>query len=175
MKWMKNMVSEIESAKVYIYILKTEASNKEIYGYTVDKETAKLFETQRNMNLFYKITKQLDKYELMAFMNKNKNAQIIKDYLYDGKGNIEVATTIHESNCLDESCEQIHSTMLFIKDEIENFPFKKKYLNLIKELTDSLIKDDDNIYSLNINTFKMFYYLFKKTFYEESNEEDSLY
>ena len=41
MKWMKNMVSEIETAKVYIYILKTEASNKEIYRYTEDKKTAK--------------------------------------------------------------------------------------------------------------------------------------
>ena len=166
------MDSKTNDVKVYIYILKSEATDTEIYAYTIAKDIAKLFESQRNMDLFYKITKRMDKYNLMYFMNNNKSKQICKDFLYDGKETYEIASTIYESDVLSESCDQIHSTLLFIRDEFNNdYRLKKKYLKLINELTDSLIDDD----GLNLDTFKIFYSLFSHTFNEEIIIEESLY
>lgn len=163
-----------ETIKVYIYILKKEETHKEIYGYTVDKDISKQFESQRNMKLFYRIVKRMDKYNLMIFMNNNKSKQICIDNLYDGKNDYQIAATIDESSALSESCDSILSTIIFINDAMCDYKLKKKYLKAIDEITNFL---NNNKYDYaNIDTLKLFYYLFKETLYDDINEsDDSLY
>lgn len=168
------MDSMIDDIKVYIYILKKEDPNKEIYGYTVSKEIAKQFENQRNMKLFYRIVKRMDKYELMIFMNDNKSKQLCKDNLYDGERDYQIIATIDESSSLSESCDSIFSTIIFINDALIDYKLKDKYLKAINEITDFL--NNKRYEYSNINTFKLFYHLFRETFYEDINEsDDSLY
>lgn len=154
--------------KVTIFKLK---GSKEIYAFSINKEYIKIFKEQRNMKLFDIINIELDKYELMVFFNKNKSCQLSKDYLNDGETDIEIVSTVHESDSLSESCDFIYNMALNIEEELDEYPLKKKYLNLIKELTETItLCSEKELTSLNINTFKLFYHLFRNTFSEYADE-----
>ena len=149
--------------KVIIFSLKVE---KTIYAFTINKEYAEIFRSQRNMNLFNESVISLDKFEFMLFNNKNAKYQLVKDYLEDGNNDIEIIATINETSQLSESCEYIRQTTEFIEREIDCFPLKKKYLKPIMKITQNITKRKDNHPTLNVNTFKLFYFLFRNTFSE---------
>lgn len=163
----------MDEITIYIYILKEDVKSG-VYGYTVLKEYAKLFESQRNMKLFIRKREKIDKYQLMMFMNNKKVKQICKDYLFDGKQDIEIMATIEESEKLSESCYYINNEIEAIVKELKQYPLKDKYLKVINELTKSLTKKDSDRF-LNIDTFRLFYHLFKNTFYEDINDEEIYY
>ena len=151
---------------VTVFSLKNE---KGVYAFSINKDYIDLFKIQRNMNLFYIREIKMSKYEFMAFSNNNKNHLMVVDYLYDSKSktNIEVITTVHESDSLSESCEQIYSVASCIEKSAYNYPLKDKYLNIILKLTSSITEVDDSTNILNIDTFKLFYHLFRNTFSDD--------
>lgn len=152
--------------KVTLFKLK---NNKELYAYSINKEYIKLFKEQRNMNLFDKYDVEMDKYELMIFTNKYKSYQLVKDYLYDGQNDIEIVASVSETSALTESCDDIYNTACTIDEFSNDYPLKQKYLNIISVLTDSITLCDEKSKSLNINTFKLFYHLFRNTFSEDGD------
>ena len=117
------------------------------------------------MDLFLLEKVELDKHVGMVFMNKNKDKMIHKDILNDGEQDYEIYATVFESTSLSESCEYINSTCQSIRDIIHQYSVKKKYLKSILFLTD-VIKIENKVPTLKINTFKLFYEIFKETFFE---------
>lgn len=154
--------------KIYLFYLKENP--KELYAFTLDKEYKDRFMDERNMNLFYMKKEHIEKNICMVFTNKNKSKQIIKDVLNDGKKDYVVMCTLEESVKLSESCEYIENTCRAIKELIHNYSLKKKYLKSILALTD-VIKNQNTNPTLKINSFKLFYELFKNTFYEKKDNE----
>ena len=156
------------STKVTIFSLKTE---KGVYAYSTVKEYIKMFKMQRNMQLFNVKTIEMSKYEFMSFSNNNKSEMLCKDYLYDGKTDIEVVATVYETSSLSEACTYIYNTACSIEDSIPYYGLKDKYLNAILALTEVITqrtKSNNGALTLNVNTFKLFYHLFRKTFSEDS-------
>ena len=156
--------------KVYLFFLKDE---KELYAYTIVKEYRDIFRNQRNMKLFKESSLKMDKYELSVFENKNYKKKIYQDFLYDGKTDIVIYATTEESNSLSESCMYITNIMNSVKDEVAKYCIKEKYLKSILKLTEKIIlKDNDKDKGIiNVNTFKLFYHLFRNTFSEYSDIE----
>ena len=152
---------------VTIFSLKDE---KGVYAYSINKEYIDLFKIQRNMDLFYIKKVKMSKHEFMIFSNKNRNQLMIRDYLFDGESecNIEMITTVYESDALTESCTQIHSLATHIENSIFTYPLKDKYLNIITKLTSTITDVDEHDNVLNIDTFKLFYHLFRKTFSKDA-------
>lgn len=152
--------------KVYIF-----TKDNEIYAYSNIKELAELFQIQRNMNVFKVEKVYMDKYDFMAFSYKKRDQKIIKDYLSDSINTVEFASTVRESSYLDDSCDQIVRTIDSIHNSLVHIPFKKEYLNSIIVITKSITMYDKNcVPTLNIDTLKLFYYLFKDTFIDISNK-----
>ena len=149
--------------KVYAFRLK---ASKELYAFTATKDFADMFREQRNMSLFKEYILDLDKHEFMICASKLSNHKLCKDYLDDGDNIIEVVATINETTQLSESCEYIQDTVNFIMKDFNRFPFKKKYLKPIIKITQSITKRIDDTPTLNVNTFSLFYYLFRNTFSE---------
>ena len=155
--------------KVYVFNLKHE---KSIYAFTATKEFAELFRSQRNMKLFNEQVITLDKYEFMIFSNKMSIYKLCKDYLDDGEHDIEIVATVQETYQLSESCDYIRHTISSIEKSIKIFPFKKKYLKPIIKVTESITtKGKDDHPTLNVNTFALFYHLFRNTFSEYESQD----
>ncbi len=153
--------------KVFMFYKKGEKSP---YAYTINTEYYNLFKSQRNMSLIFTKEIHMDKYEFMIFTNKNKSLQLIEDYLYDGENDITIIATVEESAKLSESCEYIFSTADTIERSLKNVPLKKKYLNSILSITQELKRRNKKTPTLCVNTFTLFYYLFRDTFSEVSLE-----
>lgn len=148
--------------KVYIFKLKNESN---IYAYSINKEYVDIFISQRNMKLFKYQIIDLDKYDFMIFSNKMNNQKLLKDFLYDGENDIEIVATTEESSKLSDSCQYIQDICDFVKHHIHEYNLKNKYLKSILKITDKIILEEENKpVMLNINTFKLFYYLFRNTF-----------
>lgn len=158
--------------KVRIYYFKGE---KEPYAFTINKDFAKKFEEQRCMNQFRKVVHEMDKYEFMALSNNHKSHMLSLDYLNDGEMDYEIICTRAESMALDESCDYIETNYSMLYMQLVSIPWKEKYLNVINELTPSIIVNNaQKIPTLNINTFKLFYHLFGKTFHKDDEQEEEL-
>lgn len=152
------------------YLLET----KSLYAYSENNDFIKKFKSQRNMKLFKVVTKDIDKYQRMVFLNKNSGKQMITDYLSDEENTFEIISTVEESDKLSESTEYISDTMTFTRRCMMMWDLKEKYLNIITKITDVISEqtsDDDNP-TLKINTLDLFYYLFKNTFIEKSIEDE---
>jgi hypothetical protein len=155
--------------KIYLFYLKEDP--RELYAFTLDKEYRDRFMNERNMDLFYMKKERIEKNICMVFMSKNKSKQIIKDVLNDGEKDYVIMCTMEESVKLSESCEYIENTCIAVRDLIHNYSLKKKYLKSIIALTD-VIKNQNSNPTLQINSFKLFYELFKHTFYEKKENEN---
>ena len=159
---------------VTIFSLKNE---KGVYAFSINKSHIELFRLQRNMKLFYVRNVKMTKHEYMAFSFDNKNTMLVLDYLYDSESdtNIEMVTTVHESDELSESCHNIHSIASSLEKNIYKYSLKPKYLNIITTLTSIITEPDENTNVLNIDTFKLFYQLFRNTFSEDADKlEDKI-
>lgn len=170
--------------KMYLYFLKENPNT--LYGFTAHKPFAKAFEHQRNMNLFYHGTKKMSEMEFKAFSFEKSSKQLIEDQVHDNGEEIQIISTIEESQTLSESLgymEMFFESM----DDTFNTQFgnlKKKYKDSIDRLiTSVLITDEDDAcdettvhpkeYSdISCNTFQIFCHLFQNTFYETTEAED---
>ena len=154
---------------VTVFSLKNE---KGLYAFSINKKYIDLFKLQRNMDLFYIHNVKMDKYEFMAFSNNNNSKMLISDVLYDSEtnSNIDIITTVEESDSLTESCTYIHNAAIEIEKSCYSYPLKSKYLNIITNLTSIITQPDVRTKTLNIDTFKLFYHLFRNTFSEDADK-----
>lgn len=155
--------------KVYLYRICYDNS---IYAFTMNKDYADMFEEQRSMDVFHKEKIHLDDYEWMIFSNTYKSFMIIKDILYDGDNNYEIACTSEESDKLSSSCEHIEDICTMIKNSYMEY---LEDLKSIINLTQIITKQKNSLPQLNINTFKLFYHLFKFTFQNTEGGKDYLF
>jgi hypothetical protein len=149
--------------KVYMFYKRKETSP---YAYTINQSYAELFQVQRNMDVMFMKKIEMNKYEFMIFANTNKNIQLIEDWLFDGENDISIISTIEESSILSEKAYYVLSKAKEIEKSLSAIPFKKKYLNSIFQITQEIIGTSNNNPTLRVDTFTLFYYLFRDTFSE---------
>lgn len=147
---------------VYCYFLD---GKNDLYAFTTNKEINDTFRSQRNMEKFYSYGSiNMDREEFGKFADSNKNKMLHKDYLTSGDQVIDVVVTPSESQAIDESCSYITDTLSTLRSSILDGKIKlrKKYLNLISDITDSLMYNK-NSGILNVNTLDIFIYVVKNT------------
>ena len=157
----------MKSVKVYCYFLKK--SKNDLYAFTIDKSFKDLFESQRFMKNFISGEKVYTEIEYQSFLSVNKDKMLQKDYIVDEDKTFEMIVTNEESNKLTSSCEYISDFLMKVQSDVttKKLLLTDTYLDSIFKMTEILKYDKDK--NLNINTFKLFSYLFKDTLYEESS------
>lgn len=149
--------------KVFMFYKRSETSP---YAYTINQEYAKLFQMQRNMDVMFMKKIEMNKYEFMIFANKNPSMQLIEDWLYDGENDIKIISSIDESSKLSEMAYYVLSKAESLQDSLSKFPFRKRYLKSIFQITQEIIGTSKDNPTLRVDTFTLFYYLFRDTFSE---------
>ena len=157
--------------KIYLFYLKSEKNT--LYAYTKNKEYALYFSAQRNMKLFTFNKVDMDTEEYEDFKNKFWDQNMIKIFLEDDTRSYEIIATNNEEVVLNDACERLSDDLYFYRSYFLNCKsLNKKVIKLIDKLTDISLKNY-KIYDegtgkydleLQINTFSLFYYLFKNTF-----------
>jgi hypothetical protein len=149
--------------KAYLFYLK---KTEELYAWTLDKDTKNDFLAERNPKCFIEKTISDDSFIIREFMYKNYELMIQRDYLYDGKVTISVLCTIYESNAISESCEAMTRDVMEIinKNNVNAYNLKDKYRKVISDACDIFrYEKDSSTPTLNVDTYAIFYYLFKNT------------
>lgn len=160
--------------KVNIIIFKKD---KSMYGFSTNPKYVDLFITQRNANNFIVKQIKMSKEEYGEFVNLNYLLNLSEILLYDGAHNLYLIGTLREEDKLSYICDKI-----IIYLEKTKYYFSKilneSSLKIIEEAT-TLInnkKNGNNDYLFaELNTFKLFYNLFKNTFTEADDESSSIF
>lgn len=160
---------------IYLFYLKKE---KVLYAHTQSKELADRFKHERNMNLFIMKKEKMESPVAKSFGYKYRNIQLICIPLSEDGSNFDIVGTGKEDELLSESCDEIRKNMEYIRSYfLQQVALNDKYYELITKLTNVVTNQFVNVngvevvqYSLSINTFTLFYYLFKNTFSSLSNE-----
>jgi hypothetical protein len=162
---------------VYCYFLKSDPN--ELYAFTINKEYKKLFEKQRCMKKFIYGKKVMNDLIFRVFSNENSNKMIHEDVITDETENFTILLTVKESDEYSESVAYIADFLSFLQNQLkyerDNFVIYDKYLDFISEITDLLMYDRNNEGYLNINTFKLFSYLFRETLYVSDEIPNDFY
>jgi hypothetical protein len=160
--------------KIYSLYLKTKNN---VYAITDNIEFMKRFISERNSNLFKVTTLKCDKNEGLKLLNDNSKNVLNIIPLEDINGDYEIIGTIEEDNIINRVCERMAETCNYLKSNfIENVPFNDEYKALLNALT-TISKDIDYHPIIQIDSVKLFYYLFKETFTEceEAEFENETY
>lgn len=159
--------------KGYLYFLRTKP--EELYAFTMNKHFAKLFEYQRNMDLFYrKIIKDIDKLpDHRIFMNDNQRKIMIEEVLNNNGEDYLIIATSQESTELDESIEYMRTVFESVDGNFEEqfANVKKKYKRAVENLLNHSL-DDDDFGEIQYNTFQLFFQLFNYTFFDTTETSD---
>jgi hypothetical protein len=149
--------------KLYLLYLKNQ-----LYGVTNKKDYMIQFLSERNSNLFDVVTKKMDDDECMKYMSNNASLKLTEIILEDKNGSYAVIGTIKEEDELNYTCEKFVDTCNNFKLHfLHNVPFKKKFKSLLDDLT-TISKVENYHPIIQIDSVKLFYYLFKETFLETS-------
>ena len=149
---------------VYMCYLKETGS---LYGFTLDRRLKNYFRSQRNKDLFQFREMSMGKKFYYSFEKENYQKKMCTIHLTDGEDQYHLAGTNQEDNDLSLVCEKIYDKFLSIKIALVD-KLNTEYLEFITTLT-NIVKTDlrSGDKTLEINTFKLFYYLFKFTFFQE--------
>lgn len=153
--------------KVYCYFLVDDPNT--LYAYTINKKYKELFEMQRNIGNFNYGMKKMEEIEYSAFMTQHRGELLIEDYYTDKKDTFQMIVTTEESHSVSESCNYIVDFITTLKystksGDVLSKVLSEKDLKLIFKITNIIMPEGKDTY-LNINTFKVFNYLFKNTLY----------
>lgn len=148
--------------KLYLLYLKNI-----LYGISDNKKLVNQFLSERNSNLFTVVVKKIDEELCYKYKVDNPSLTLTEIILEDKNGLYTIIGTIKEEEKLNYTCEQFVDTCNSFKLHfLNNVPFKKKIKSLLDDLTNiSKIENDHLI--IQIDSVKLFYYLFKETFLEE--------
>lgn len=150
--------------KVYLLYLK---DNMELYAITDKPEYYRKFIDQRNKKLFKVKKVEMDRDKYSSFIHKNNKYKMCESCLYDGEKDINIIDTIYEEDSLDFITDMIVKRLKRIRENLCEV-LNDKYLKVIIDATTVITRNDDYI---QINTFELFYYLFKYTFINVSKAD----
>lgn len=147
--------------KIYlIYIL---PKNK-LYAISDNKKYVKRFLLERNAKNFKVIKKKFDTDEYNDFLNENIRLRLYEIPLEDLSGNYTIIGTNIENYIIDSVCENIADSCFRFKVHfMENFTFNNEYKAVLDAMT-TVSKNINEHLILQIDSMKLFYYLFKETF-----------
>ena len=147
--------------KLYLVYL---ISNSKLYAITEDHTRLKKFLSERNRNLFKVIPRKLEKDDLRHLDAEYRRLKMIDINLESSDGDFTIVGTIDEESILTHICEKMESRCNEFKLHFtKNVPFNKEYLELLDSLT-TIVKNINNHPIIQIDSVRLFYYLFKDTF-----------
>ena len=147
--------------KVYLLYL---LPKKKLYAFTDNKTYLERFLSERNPKLFKVKEKKVENDSLFILENVSLHLNIIP--LEDENGDCSIIGTNTEDDILSRFCEKMEDTCQQLKIHFtENVPFNDEYKSILDDLT-TITKNVDNHPIIQIDTVKLFYYLFKETFIE---------
>lgn len=154
-----------------IYLLFLLPKNK-LYAITDNKKFLKQFLSERNSNIFNIVTKSYNEESMLELLEEYKLLKLHNIPLEDSNGDYEIIGTLQEDNLLSDVCERFDETCRHLKLHFtKNVPFKNEYKYILDSLT-TINKNINNHPIIQIDSVKLFYYLFKETFVDISNSND---
>lgn len=149
--------------KIYsLYLI----SRNILYAVTDNKSYIKKFLSERNRNLFKVNITKFDKDDGLKYLDSNKFLKLNEILLEDSDGVCTIIGTIQEDDILGCICEKMSENCEYLKLHFtQNVPFNNEYKSLLNELT-TITKNINNHPIIQIDSVKLFYYLFKDTFVE---------
>ena len=158
--------------KIYLLYL---ISNGMLYAVTDNKTYLNEFLRQRNPKCFKRISKKMDNSECLKILTDNRLLVLDSIPLESSDGDCNIIGTTQEDNMLSSVCEKMAESCEYFKLHFtKNVPFNIEYKELIDNLT-TISKNINNHPIIQIDSVKLFYYLFKETFVEhhqiESDDE----
>ena len=157
-----NVMMKIEdytTKKVWVFCIK-DLPFKEIYAYTCNKNVAKQYEKQRNMNKIKKYKMYLDELEeeYENFLFSHKINEIQEYPLYDGEEDILIMSTQMEMNSINAIIDSIEEDANRIKRFLQSdcCVFNKKTKKFLLELLQTAVVDENGDLISNINSFHIF-------------------
>lgn len=162
-----------EIKTVYLIYLKSKNC---LYAFTLEKKDLNSFLKERNKKVFHVEKRKMDQTALSLFMNKYYTLHLIDIPLFDGYEYITILGTAKEDNAVSDAADYLYNQFIYCENISKHFPFRKKYLKLIEDLTNVVTKiqvsNSEMIDPyLEIDTFRIFYHLFRDTFEEIADEE----
>lgn len=155
--------------KVYLLYL---LSKNRLYAISDNKKIIKQFLSERNHKLFNLVMKSGDKEDMLKILNEYKLLKLGDIPLEDSNGDYNIIGTLEEDNLLSHVCERMAESCQQLKLHFtQNVPFKNEYKSLLDDLT-SVTKNLNNHPIIQINSIKLFYYLFKETFIDMGQLEE---
>lgn len=119
------------------------------------------------MDLFIEKKIDISYDEYAKFELEHQELKIVLDYVEDeNDATIKIAATIKESNDLNEYCDSIAWVFNSIINKAKEIRLKNKYMDTLYVMRDSVFNKNE----YRINTFSLFYYLYKNTFIDIEEE-----
>lgn len=162
---------------VHMFYLK---ATNDLYAFTLNKKYAKRFLQERNASLFRYRKEEMEEIMEKLFLNEYKACMLFEAPFTEGDDVFNLLITPDENAKLDESICNIIDDLDALKRHFQkNVHIKEKWKKTILRLTDTYKYQDSEDGTSEavsmVNTFSVFYYLFKNTFSEriiEDAEED---
>ena len=154
--------------KIYLLYL---LPKQKLYAVTNNKKYLDRFLEERNSKLFKVKIKKVDEGDVSILKNnKQLNLDIIP--LENDNGDCNIIGTYYEDHILSNVCDKMSETCENFKFHFtQNVGFKDEYKHLLINLT-TVSKNINNHPIIQIDTVKLFYYLFKDTFIYQDNDDD---
>ena len=148
-----------------------------LYAITNNRKYLNQFLSERNPKIFNVITKKFDDDEYEKFMTSYSHFSLIDIPLEDCKSQYTIIGTIDECNIIDTVSESMAESCNYLKLHFtKNVPFNNEYKEILDALT-TISKNSNYHPIIQIDSVKLFYYLFKETFtmIDDSDMDDEIY
>lgn len=155
-----------------IYLKDVKKGDNSLYAFTTLKDIKDQFLQERNSDLFdvRKMEGDEEDIALRGIISTYSQYKLVEEIVFDGNTNFKVYMTVNESQFFAESCEEIRNNLLEYSKVLLAISFKTKILNAIRSVIDIYLESEKKDNLMPINTFKVYYYLFKNTFYQNKEE-----
>ena len=125
----------------YLHLVCTEESDSLLYAYTNNKEYAKIFQTQRNMNKFFMLKREIKKDEV-NYLAKNFTREFLVKKEVKTKSNgigskvitCDLIITETEYNIIYTSCYRVLMVDMWKSAWTNPYIFKNKYVELLNKI-----------------------------------------
>ena len=144
--------------------------DKTLYAYTIDKKLAHNFMEERNMKVFRHVKKKILDDEFSIFSAKNHQLQLEDIIVSDIHGSYTLAGTQLEDSYVTTACDTITQSLSIVRTSfLLNARMQEPYSKwILQASTIATIQDPE---FMQVDTLKLFYYIFRFSFIgEEENE-----
>lgn len=152
--------------KLYLIYLR---SKNRLYAITDIRDYLERFCSERNPRCFSVCINKFSKEDGLAFMTKYSSLKLQEIPLESEDGDCSIIGTIHEEYMFNVVCENMAESCDQLKLYFtKNVPFNNEYKELLDSLT-TITKDENFHPIIQMNTVKLFYYIFRDTFVEDND------